>query len=1176
MNLSHRTRSYLLCGLAGLAAACSSGGDGGGSTATGTFESSVQDLDLDPNGTTTVLSFSRAPLSVDPSYFSADGGQSAQSATLNGVDVTVVWDARVSPSHTISVSGLPGIVDGTSSPSTTDASAPTFTITASAMNSGLGADTLEVTFSGPRVDEAVAEDPASWTLAVGGTPMDLTGSSFDLDPGTQVLDITLGSEAALHSTFTLAAASVVSVADTAVSTTPVGGNAAGDAVAPTLTSVTQNLGEDEFGRVIDLTFSEAMSPTFSESIGNFLVAGNPATAVDQPVAGVLRVTFNQPVIPGVDTVTPSNMMDVHGNPVALGAQAVTQPSPVANAYDSSAAVTVANVGGDHVTATFDQAFDAAEAIDPTNWTLTVDGNPVVMTDQTFGYDFLNKTLTIDLDFDMVNGTAYTLTGVSVLEVDGESFSLAAAGTVGGDVTAPTVTSVVQNRTQDPTGQTLDVTFSEDLDAAAVSTLPNWTVNGGPSVTAGTLLGSPNIVRLTLTGGAAIPGIVTLDVAGQADLAGNPMAPSAGIAITSTDAVAPSMTLTSGQAPAGADNDTVTVTFDDDMVEAQVEDPANWAIESPVGTSFDTTGASVDYNPVTRSATLTFDAGNGVHFEQGNGFRVTLSAMQDIGANAVGAGSLDGSITFESGRPWADFAWREAVGNIQATVRFSEHMADADDLYDFTTNPSGVRYIVRDSGGALRGMPLAATATDGGLGVQLDFGFVLDPNDTIDVIGARDLVGNFMYPVLALPLPAEDASEPDFGVQGTPLLAVSGERNDVIELVFDRELSPWGVTDPSNYTITDGTPLDLEQATFAFDGDRTVTITLDGGSPDSLQAASSYDITVDGLRSAQGVEMSAASTLPGVAVSGDTAVAPLLTAAGARIDRSYPNAVLVFADEALDPTTAEDESRWSYQGGTTPTSAVLVDPTTVRLSFPVNPVAGNVVWMNLVDLAGNVAGAASASLQAFETVPPALVSVSGTAVPGEGGDHITVTFNEPVDRISGLNAGNYAVTNGGVPFQLTSAGAWYDSTSYSTRIFLAPGYEFDAALPIQVTVQNIEDHSSNAMAGPVSLGGVVGGDTATPPGVVSAFTNYQANAFGLFVDVLFDEAPDPLFVSDPFNWSVTGGGLPVVLGVTRLGEDEYRVSLSTALGSGEELEIAAGLMDLAGNAAVAATPVTVVE
>ncbi len=41
MNLSHRTRSYLLCGLAGLAAACSSGGDGGGSTATGTFESSV-------------------------------------------------------------------------------------------------------------------------------------------------------------------------------------------------------------------------------------------------------------------------------------------------------------------------------------------------------------------------------------------------------------------------------------------------------------------------------------------------------------------------------------------------------------------------------------------------------------------------------------------------------------------------------------------------------------------------------------------------------------------------------------------------------------------------------------------------------------------------------------------------------------------------------------------------------------------------------------------------------------------------------------------------------------------------------------------------------------------------------------------------------------------------------
>ena len=1175
MNLSHRTRSYLLCGLAGLAAACSSGGDGGVTPTTGTIQNSVQDLGLDPNGTTTVLSFTKAPLSVDPSFFTADGGQSAQSAVLSGSDVTVVWDDRVSPSNTITITGLPGILDGISVPSTTDASAPTFTITGSAMNPGFGADTLEVTFAGPRVVEAFAEDPSSWTLAAAGTPMDLTGSSFDLDPGTQVLTIGLGTEANLHSTFTLAATGVFSVADTAVSATPVGGTASGDAVAPTLSSVEQNLSEDEFGRVVDFTFSEAMSTTFSELAGNFVVASNTATLVEQPVDGVLRVTFNQPVIPGVDSVTLSNMMDVHGNTVALGSQAVSQPSPVANAFGSSAAVTVANVGGDHVTATFDQAFDPTEAIDPTNWTLVVDGVSVTMTDQTLSYDFFAKALTIELDFDMLNGTAFTLTGVTVLEVDGQDFSLAASGTVGGDVAAPTVTSVVQNRTQDPTGQTLDITFSEDLDAAAVATLPNWTVSGGPTVSSAALLGSPNIVRVTLTGGPAIPGLATFDATGQFDLAGNAMTPAAGLAITSTDSSAPSITLTSGQAPEGANNDSVTVNFDDDMVEAQVEDPVNWTIESPVGTFLDTTGASVDYNPVNRQATLTFDADNGTFFELGNDYRVSLSTMQDIGANAVSATSEDGSISFESTRPWADNAWRDSLSTIEATVFFSEHMANGDDLWDFSSNPEGVRYIVRDSGGSVRGWPIAATSIDSGLGVVLTFGFVLDATDTIDVIGARDLVGNFMHPALNLALDAEDTNAPDFGAQTTPLLAVSGERNDVVEIVFDRELSPWGATDPSNFEVTNGTPLDLEQATFAFDGDRTVTITLDGGNPDSLQRASTYDFAVDNLRSAQGVEMASSSFFPGNVVDGDS-TGPVLTALGARIDRNYANAVLVFANEALDPTAAEDEGLWSYQG-TLPNTAELVDPTTVRLFFPVNPVAGNTLWMNLTDLAGNASGAASTTLQAFETTPPALVSVSGTSVPGEGGDFITVTFNEPVDSISSLNAANYAVTApSGWPLTLTGAGASYDSTSYSVQVFLAPGSEFDASLPITVTVQNVQDHSGNTMPAPVPLGGVVGGDTSTAPGVLSAFTNYSANNFGLFVDVLFDEAPDVLFVSDPFNWTVTGGGFQVVLGVTRLAEDEYRVSLSDALGSGEELEIAAGLMDLAGNATVAATPVIVVE
>lgn len=1175
MNLWKSTLWTLVCGLALALASCSSGSGGG--TTPGTVQSSSQDLTQDPNGTTTVVTFSKAPGAVDPSYFTADGGQNALTAVLAGADVTVTWDARVSPSHTISVAGMPGIYDGDSVPTTTDAAAPTFTITGSAMIPGLGGDTIEVTFAGPRVDEADAEDISSWTLNVNGTALDLTGSTFDLDVGTQVLSITLGPDANLHSTFTLAASSLVSVADTTLSTTPIGGTAAGDAVAPSLTSVVQNLTDDEFGRVVDFTFDEAMDPTFSESIANFSVSGsNSATSVTQPSAGVLRVTFNGPVIPGTDTITPSNMMDVHGNAVALGAQAVTQPAPVANSFATNEAVTVANVGGDYIEATFAQAFTQAEGEDETNWTLVVDGNGVAMGNQTLTYDFLNKRLRIDLDFDMVNGTAFTLTGVGVLEVDGETFSTAGPGVVGGDVVLPTVTGVLQNRTQDPTGKTLDVTFSEDIDAAAIGTLTNWTV-GALTVANATLLGTPNIVRLTLTGGAAVPGIETVDVINQTDIAGNTMAPASGVAITSTDSSAPNLTTAAGNAPEGANNDSVTVWFDDDMVEALVETATNWTVESPIGTPLDTAGANVVYNNATRSAVFTFDAGNDVFFQLGDGFRVSLTGVTDISANALTATAVDGTITFEREHPYADSAWRDALLNTEVVVRFNEHMDFLTDLYDAGTNADGVRYLVRDNGGAMRGFPSSAAVLDDGLGVRLTFGFVINASDTLDVMGATDLVGNYMYPALLLPLDAEDASEPDWGVQVTPLVAVSGERNDVITLKFDRDLSPWGAEDPTNYTINDGgSDIGLSNADFQFDGVDTVVITLDGADADSLQAADTYSFTVDNLQSEQGIVMSAASVLPGNAVSGDTTTAPVVGPSDVRIDRAFPTAIIVYSDEALDPITAQDETRWDYNGGTLPTLATLVDPTTVRLTFATPPSAGNPLSFNVRDLAGNESGVAVQNVLASESVSPALLTVSGTSVAGEGGDYITVTFDEPVDSTSGLQAGNFSVTNNGNPLTLTSAGAWYESTNHSVNFYLAPGFEFDSDETINVTVANVSDHSGNVMPAPVALFGTVSGDTTTAPGVLGAFTNYRENSFGLLVDVLFDEAPDETFVANPFNWNVTGGGLQVVLGVIRVDEDEYRVSLSSALGTGHELEILTGLPDLAGNLTLAATAVVVTE
>ncbi len=1174
MNLSKRTSWAFLCGLTLVVAGCSSGDS---TSAVGTIESSQQNLTLDPNGTTTVVTFSQAPASAAAGYFTADGGQTATGASISGNTVRVVWDSRVSPSHTITIADLPGIEDGTTTPSTTNSAAPTFTITDSAQNAGLGADTLEVTFSGPRVDEADAEDPTSWALVASATTMDLTGSTFTLDVSTQVMTITLGSSANLHSSFTLAASSLVSVADTAVSTTPLAGTASGDAAAPTLVSVEQNLTADEFGRVVDFTFSEAMSPTFSQSASNFSGSGtNPATTVSQPTAGVLRVTFNSPAIPGVTTITPNNMMDTHGNSLTIGVQAVAQSSPVTNSYTSADAVTVANTGGDYVEAVFAQAFEPVSASNVANWDLVIDGSTINLALQTFDYDFLTKTLRIDLVDDMTNGVAYTLTPTTVLEVDGETFSTADSGTVSGDVALPTIVSSVQNRTEDSTGMTVDVTLSEDMDETSAEITGSWSV-AGLTVASADSLGSGNIVRLTLTGGAAVPGTATVGVNTMTDIAGNVIATATGLAVTSSDSTEPTILSTDGTAPEGADNDTVTVRFDDYMVESTVIDPDNWAIESPIGTSLTTTGASVTYNATTRVGTLTFDAVNAQYFKLGDTYQVTLSDMTDIGANEVSSTPATGSITFERNHPYAHRAIFDATADTQLVVRFNEHMDLLSDLYS-VSNTGGVRYVVRDSGGALRGSPNTATSLDEGIGVLLDFGFVVDATDTIDVLGATDLVGNYMYPNLLMAFAASSTTEPALDTQTTAPLAVSGERNDVITIIFDRNLSPWGAENYNNYTVNDGTDdLDLSGSQFEFDGNDTVVITLNANTAPSLQAADTYSFIVDDIQTDQGVAMSASDTAAGNTVDGDNATPPTIGASSVRIDRANPNSLLVFSDEALDRTAAENEGRWLYNASVLPDTATLVDPTTVRLTFPSNPVAGNNLAFNAMDLAGNETGAAAQAILASESAPPALISVQGTAIAGENNDYVTISFNEAVEVATGLDSANYTLTSGGSTVPIMSTGAWYDSTSYAVNFPLATGYSFDADQVIGVTVVNVRDHSSNAMASSASpLAGVVTGDTSTAPDVISAFSNYRENSFGLLVDVLFTEAPDETFITNPFSWSVTGGSSVVVLGVTRIDEDEYRVALSGALVSGAELEIVTAMPDLAGNVTGAATTVNVSE
>lgn len=1133
--------------------------------------SAVQDLDADPDGATTVLTFSSAVSGLTTANFESDGGQSPQSIMAVGADVAVLWDERVTPAHRVRVVNVQGVSAAYVDVETSDDSAPTFSVTDALQVAGLGDDVITVQFSGPRVIEAQAEDVANWSLEVGGETLSLAGSTLDYDPNSGELTLVTGPAANLHSSFTLTALDLHSVADVEVDDTPVIGVANGDASAPTLLSAEQNLSEDEFGRVIDFTFDEAMDPLFSASTARFTAASpDLALSVEQPSPEVLRVTFNNPMVPGVDDVTLTALVDAHGNSLANQAVAIVAGSTLANAFDGAPEfVTVENAGGDFLTASFDQALDPDDALDQAHWELSYDdGSGVVVLDlssATLDYDLLTKTLTIQLADDFLNGADFTLAGVfgdEPLDVDGEPFTASFSGTVAGDATAPAPLTAVQRRNLDTWGRTIDVRFGEDLDEASAEDVNNWSVTG-LNVQTATLV-ALRVVRLVLDD-TAVPGDATIAISGVTDLAGNAMTAVPAQSFTSSDARPPAGVSSLAEAIEGLDNDTLYVSFDDRLIESEIEDGANWVFESPVGTSRDLSGAVIVYDVDARTATVTLDAATGIDLQTDTDYSLSWVNVRDLGGNTISAAALTGEVDAEVVLPSVISAFVDALAPNSLYVRFSEPCQQLDDLAGLT------EFEVFDNTGLSKGMALNAIPDASGLRVELVFGFALSAgSDTLALRGVLDAAGNPLFSVTDIPLESEYGLAPTLDTLQSSFMTVPGERNDVIELVFDRPLSPWGLLDAARFDIElSGQPLDLSAATISFDGQSTVTIALDGAGAPDLQSGASYDLTFHDVYSAQGVY--ADPNIVHSLVAGGDASAPSLPAGWARLDASSAtDTLLVVFSEALESVSAETVGNYLLNGATAPDSVELVDWRTVRCVFSGGVVVGDTLdFSGVADLAGNV-GVGARAVSAADVNGPVLVSAQAYSVAGPGGDRLEVEFSRPLELGAALSASNWTLTMGAHSFDLTDARLRWSSGSFSVVLELPVGQELEFGSTVTVGVSGVSDLAGLALSPAASLNVAVQGDS-TAPGFAGAFVNYRVSAGGTVVDVVFDEAVESNFALDGANWLASNGA--VVLGVEQRSPDYFRLELSLGLAPGDTLELN-GLPDLAGNSsgAIDVTPV----
>lgn len=1151
---------YHLMLLAALAlAGCSGGGSSSGTGGTNDLTAALQDLDINAQGTVTVLTFESASglSGAGAGNFTASGGQLPTGVTVGGNHVTITWDGRVSPADTVSVTGLTGVAGTGVSVSTSDSSAPTFTVSGD-QNVGWGNDVLTVDFSGVNVAEETAEDTDNWVLTVNGATMPMTGTVCDFDAMTQTMTMELGSSAALWSSFTLRASGVRGVNHASVATTNVAGTATGDSAAPTLVAAEQDLDADPLGRVVRFQFSEPMSPNFSAQLSHY-GAGSPdvAVSVDQTNSFHIDVTFNNPMVPGVNTVELTGLYDMHGNAFADTTTAITQPSPVANAVEGTpSANTVSNEGGDNIVFTTTQAFDPESALDASNWTLTIEGNPIDLSTQTFEYDIETRTTSITLDFDLSNGDDFVLTAANVVDVDGQQSALS-TGTlqVAGDAVEPGVEAVVQNRTIDSTGMTVDVRFDEDVDEVSAETTANYTRTGTGTATpdSATLLADKNTVRLTFDA-VVVPGFHSVTASGVIDLAGNAMSAPGTATMSSTDTTAPTMTSSIATAIAGIENDTLVVVFSDDMYESSIEDSANWELESPIGSGQTMGVCSVEYVDIARRATLTLD-GSPVNLQQGTDYRIRFIGGVDLGGNTMATTPSTGVVTAETELPELTNAWLSGGPTTSVTLVFSEPCGNLTDLYDSVTNPDGVRYTLNNGNTV---SATGATVSTDRLTATITFASAASAGDTVDVFGVRDMAGNPMFPVSGRSIVEATSAElldPIF--TSVTATAVAGEENDTIVITFDRDMNPFGMEDMNNYSIDVGNgaaTLGLFRTNFEFNGTNQVTLTLEDDMANyNLQSGDLVSVTTENLHSSYGTLQNPVLSQSGIAVGGDGANLAIAGNTTVRFDPSSSLALLVTFPEAMEGSAGS----YMLNGTLAASSVSQLSPRVVRVSFAAAPIVGDQLEIVVDDLAGNACVMMSCALAAADSSAPG-ATIGAVETTGFGGDTLTITYNEPVTVSNSMLPGSYTITANGTPISLAGSTVRYSSIDNSVRFTLASGQEFPHGATVSVTISGVTDHAGNALNG--NLGGTSAGDN-TAPSLSSAFANYSADPTGAVIDVLFSEDVNITRAEDVNNWSTNGSTLVVFS--ERVSGKHYRLTMSGAMAAGELLR-ANTMRDAAGN------------
>ena len=755
---------------------------------------------------------------------------------------------------------------------------------------------------------------------------------------------------------------------------------------------------------------------------------------------------------------------------------------------------------------------------------------------------------------------------------------------GPDVTAPTASSFAQDRTTDPSGQTIAVTFSEAVTAATAEVVASYTVSGGVTVNSATLRPAGNVVELALDA-PVLPGDNTIAIAaGIEDAAGNASLEVTATALTSTDTTAPAAAAIEGETVSGPENDMIVVTFNDNMIQSEVETVANWTIEAPEGTPFDVTGATVAYDDLTYTATMTLGAGSAdQNLQTLDDIHATFTGMRDLGGNTIGATiigttAVNGMIGGDTTPPTLMVS-APGTGNT-LTLTFSETVTQLETA-DLRTvsNTNGTDIVLTDANDP-------GEAAEGTIAIS---GTVVDGDSVTISDGSTAVVFEF-----------------DYGAQGS--IALSGQPNDTDEFTvsdgttaisfeFDNDATSTGIP-----VVIGATVADTVASLLAAMNGETWNVTASAG-------ATSTDLTFrnDAIGAAGNVAISNADTagvqtivgMTGGGILGDeavavdaTTIATTVTNLRAAIDGNGFNIATAVGSAAEDfvvqntaPGAAGNVAITESESGTAITvagmtggtevgtatllptaSTALTDDLQATVTFASAPEALDTVRIfGVTDLAGNqMIPVAAAPVVAANATAPAIVSGSSVIVnSGEFNDRVIVTFDADVHPGSAVDPANYTI-DGAATLDLAETTIFMSDTDEVTfRFGKGSGVNLVAADSHTITALGVQSLQGTPITVASTDAGLTPTGDATAPSIGVSDGTLDPNDANAAI-FAFDEAISETGGIDIANYTLTGNATVSAAFVTAR---VVRVVFTNPVALSDSVEIAvAAVTDLGGTGA----------